>query len=479
MKIYPVILVLTLICSIFLQPEVLGQKRYSILADIYQLSDGNVYLASVFGDEISVLDSAMSVNGKVSFQFKENTLSGMYRLIMGQTLYAKIMEQPPQMLDFLYNYENIELKSNFNSPDDSMVVLKSFENKIWFEYKLFEKNYRLDKKLIEDELWDCENMKRKQNQTSDDIFARGVKCDTYIMAYNALQKKRDSLAIAVSKKYPGSLASKLIKTYNEPIINGNLSLYERNLEFRKNYFSKTDFNQPELTRTPVFTNKVYNYIFGFAQRGLPQELQEQEFIYATDSILKKARVNDAVFMQILNYLVDGFEKLSLNKALAHIAAFYSASVCEDGNSTLSHKLRWQNMAVGTKVPDILLGYQNLKQITLKSTLKNKNLLVFWSSECPHCNHVLPEVVRLTNGIDPEEYRIITIALDKNNEQWENKIKELKIGNFFNFCDLKGWEGEAARSFNIYATPTFLLIDNNLTILAKPKSLQELARLISG
>ncbi len=38
---------------------------------------------------------------KVSWQFPENAAPGMYRLVFGQTTYARVMGESPQQLDFI------------------------------------------------------------------------------------------------------------------------------------------------------------------------------------------------------------------------------------------------------------------------------------------------------------------------------------------------------------------------------------------
>jgi len=37
----------------------------------------------------------------------------MYRLILGKTTYAKVMDEPPQQLDFIYNNEDLIFETDF------------------------------------------------------------------------------------------------------------------------------------------------------------------------------------------------------------------------------------------------------------------------------------------------------------------------------------------------------------------------------
>jgi hypothetical protein len=43
----------------------------------------------------------------------------------------------------------------------------------------------------------------------------------------------------------------------------------------------------------------------------------------------------------------------------------------------------------------------------------------------------------------------------------------------NVAELKGWDGKIIQEYYVYATPTFLLLDQNLRVKAKPTGLAEL------
>lgn len=49
----------------------------------------------------------------------------------------------------------------------------------------------------------------------------------------------------------------------------------------------------------------------------------------------------------------------------------------------------------------------------------------------------------------------------------------KDAPFITFCDAKGWETQAAKDYHVFATPTYILLDNKLKILAKLNSPEHL------
>ena len=46
-------------------------------------------------------------------------------------------------------------------------------------------------------------------------------------------------------------------------------------------------------------------------------------------------------------------------------------------------------------------------------------------------------------------------------------------NWINVSDIRGWDGQAAKDYYIYATPTMILIDTEQKIIAKPSDINDL------
>ena len=62
--------------------------------------------------------------------------------------------------------------------------------------------------------------------------------------------------------------------------------------------------------------------------------------------------------------------------------------------------------------------------------------------------------------------IYSISLDKNNKAWNEAIKKDNLLWKNHVSDLKGWESEAAKTYNIKSIPSNILIDKDGTIIAK-------------
>jgi peroxiredoxin len=299
--------------------------------------------------------------------------------------------------------------------------------------------------------------------------------------FNQLQMERDRFMLNTAEKNNELLASRFISIFREPLRDGYLSQQERNEFYQKEYFRHVDFSDESLIHSQVLTDKIFDFLVTYNQPGLSQEQREQAYMKAVDAVMNQiepvksgSQANNPVYEFILNYLVSGFERLSMDKVLTYIAGNYSGNLCQtDEKTTLERKLEFQNMKPGNLVSDFTINDLRDEPTTLSHILKPRNLVLFYASWCPHCIEILPQIKAWRRQFQATELEIIAISLDTSKPDWQQIVRENSFEEFFNLSELKGWDGEVAKKYNIYATPTMFVIDNNLRILAKPESMNEL------
>lgn len=409
----------------------------------------------------------------VTFQFPENATPGMYRLILGKTRVAQIMNEPPQQLDFIFNHENIAFETDFKAPEDNLKIILSEENKVWFGFKKQEKVLKSQIKELEMEV----NYYQAQGVGVSNSDNAVTNC---ITRYNRLQKGRDSLITKTSEQHPNLFAAKLIKMYREPFLEGNLTEQQRKEVFKNEFFNQRDFTDKSLINTSIYTERAFQYLMAYAQKGLTREQQEQEFLKATEIILEATHPmtssnwmnNDNIYEFILDFLVRGFEKMNLEKVLKSIANKYEGTTCQtDEKTTLERRLAFLKfMTVGATVPDFTLPDIIGDPVTLSRIQEEKTLLIFWASWCPHCNEMLPQIKNWQK--QNKDVELVAVSLDTSEMEWKNKVTELGIESWYNLSDLKGWDGEIATKYNIYATPTLVVIGKDLKIISLPVNINE-------
>ena len=449
----------------------LASSQSSVLEiQITNQPQNQIVLGKISGDKFIPTDSAKVVNGFVQFLFPENSTTGMYRIIFGKTRLAEIMNEPPQQLDFIFNNEDILFETDFKVPEDSLKIIQSEENKVWFAFKNKEKE--LKKQMKEAEM-EVDYFQRKRAE----IFNN--KLTTAIISFNQLQKEREEIISETFSNHSRLFASRLINMYHIPFQDGNLTKQQRQEVFKNEYFGQLDFNDETLMNTSVYTEKVFSFLMAYTQQGLTREQQVHEFIKAIDIILLETSKNQRIYEFILDYLVRGFEKLQLDNLITYIAEKYAGSTCQtDEKTTLERKLESQKMGIGTFVSDFTMSDINGFPVTLSQVQKDTTLLIFWASWCPHCNELIPQLKQWLNQQKIHNFEVIVISLDKTVTEWQQKIKEFGIESWCNISDQKGWDGIVTIEYNIYATPTIIIVDKNRQILAKPITLSELIKYLS-
>jgi peroxiredoxin len=484
----------TLEVSIKNQPDspvvigaVRGEKFLPVdTLDIREVTGGSVSNSNL-GSEggIQQVTSSHQLK-KVEWQFPANVTPGMYRIIFGQTTYARVMGESPQQLDFIFNNEKIILETDFKEPQESLVVVLSEENRVWFEFLKKEKELQNHLDLLEKEVDYFQTRVAAAKSSSEAVAEADLQRFVLQSAekgntFNQLQMERDRFISNIVTRNDGLYASRLIRLFREPLRDGFLSKQERMHIFQQEYFRHIGFSDESLIHSPVLTDKIFDFLVTCNQPGFNQQQREQAYMKAVDAVMSQinpmvpgSQLNNPVYEFILNYLVNGFERLNMENVLTYIAGNYSGNLCQtDEKTTLERKLEFQNMKTGDVVPDFTIDNLRGEPVTLSHVLKPKNLILFWASWCPHCTDMLPQIKAWRRQFQANELEIIAVSLDTSKSDWQQIVRELRFDEFYNLSDLQEWDGEVAKKYNIYATPTMFIVDDNLRILAKPESMGEL------
>ena len=425
----------------------------SLEVTVANIGIASAKLQSLQGEKVATVGS-LTANEKNIFRysFKNKKFHhGFYRIAFANN----------RNLDFLYDGNDVQLETNASAILDSMKIISSESNRLYYSFVKLNKAYKTKTDLLQLLLI---------RYPKEDSFYQSV-----VGKINQLQNEYLAFVTIESQKVPHSFIARYICSASLPPCNFKLSPEEQLPFLKAHALDNVDFDDAELIFSDAFTNKTIEYLTYFRNPQLPKELLEKEFMKAIDSVVSRAKVNTIVYQHVVEYLLDGFKKFGFEKVLDYIVDNYviKDDLCLDeklGNTIQRRIDQNKKLPIGAMVPNFIMKDISGKTFELYKRKSEKLLLVFYASWCPHCKTILPQLNELQKR--KKNFEVVAVSLDTKQEEWKNFTDKNSL-NLINVSDLKGWDGEAAKDYCIYATPTMFMLDSQNKIVAKPMTIEEL------
>ncbi len=285
-------------------------QPFAVEVIIKNQPDKKIVFGAVQGDDFIEKGSAFAENGVVRFKFDDDAEAGVYRIVLGKTKYAEVMDEGPQQLDFIFNGEDIVLETNFKAPETETNVIQSAENEAWFLFKTKERVIKTELDELTQEVdyyWEADE-KEKAIKKADELNRLQIEHDLFITQW---VQKTDSMFVA-----------KLIATYRQPMLDGYLTKEQRNELFKREYLNAIDFSDELLLNSQAYTDRVFNYLVSYNKKGMTKTEREKAYEKAVDEIVANTNKNEKVYKFIMKYILHGFEVLQLDGVITYINKKY-------------------------------------------------------------------------------------------------------------------------------------------------------------
>lgn len=428
------------------------------------------------GRDTLVFIDSVRTNKKGEFVFNLSANSwkqhaGLYKIQMLQNQFFFII--------YSGNEKAIEIKTVYqpdmfnNNATDSLLVLTSEENKLFYEFQA------LQKKINIADAWLLQMMRL---YPLSDPFHKKLTTEYF--------ERHQAMELFVNKTSSVKNLSGLItKAYYKPV---NPDWREpdnwRDSIIAAHYFDYFNPADSFYLHTNILTEKLEIYLKLKTNKldGYGQPIKsELLYAYAAKEFLNHATdPNNATlggsFNFCFNYLLTKFSKEHLDNAFLFLYDSYAKP--QEGNCESSiiispalkekaNKLR--NVAIGSSAPDFVImdGKINLQQLPATEVL-----ILFWASWCPHCADEIPKIKAALEQ-SKQNIMVVAVSLDTDTKQWEQFVEKNAMANWVNITDFKSWNGSIPKQYNVYATPSMFLLDKNKKIIAKPETTNQLIKAI--
>ncbi len=403
----------------------------------------------VFIKNTQVKKEVQKVNGKdltvgsFEFELPADAKTGSYRITYDL--------QKNGFVDFLFNQENVTISFNPDDVQGSTVFQESKENQLFsrFTNDISLAQYKVDSLQVA--------YLKNPSTTSETAYKNAV------LNVQKVQK-------GYVKTSEGTLAHHFIKAtdrYNAPEVAKNSRQYLDGVV--THFFDKIDFSNTNLYNSSFLIDRIADYVF---YMNYSENVDTQKKLYQKAAGIAIGKVSDMKFKaDVIEFLISQFAAVKNADMVDFLFAnHFDKLPKENQNTKFKEKtLSALGVAIGRIAPDFSWE-ENGKQMSLSSLKDGLNyLLIFYSTECPHCISEVPKVYEFLKG--KTKTKVVAFAMESSDKTWLGYQKTLP--GWHHVLGLGKWENTTARTYQINSTPTYFVLGMDKKIIANPDKLEDL------
>jgi thiol-disulfide isomerase/thioredoxin len=468
----PMAWILGLLVTINGMAQQATQPGYKIDLTIKPYQNQWVYLAYYYGGIKGLADSIyLDANSRGALTGNKPLQQGVY--IMASPAKTILFEMLiPQDQVFSVSMDTLQ-------PEASLKFEGSEENRLFTDYT----------KYISPRAIAIEAARKQMEATTD--------AGTKEMLKKEIEKNGNEIngfRLDVIKKYPESMLSLLFKTMQDVPLPAALQNPKTRADTvaqyrygKEHYWDNFDFMDGRLVRTPIFENKLKNYIDNWVVPDSDSIIYEQNWMMAL------GRNDPEMSRYLISYFIDNYmypKIMGQDKVFLHTYERYVANN-NPITSWLNEKQRkaiteraYMVMAnqLGSPAYDMALVDTAGKIQSLYDVKADFVVVAFWDPHCGKCKEELPKIDSLYKA-SWKKNKIQVYAVMVNEESladWAPFIRDHGRGwvHVHQTKEMREIEEKAQKPnfrqlYDMRSTPTLFLLDKDKKIMAKNIGLEDL------
>lgn len=481
----------------FLGLSLKSQNTYEIKINFKGTKDTAMYLVKYTWDQQYIVDTCKKVkNGLVEFKGKKILDKGVYTLVsQGKSIYFDFFINESQKFGISTDVADIvnNLKSIGNKENEAFFAyIKYITNKNQEFIKIRDQSKGKSKADSAKFITEKYKILNEEVKKFDTDFMQKVK-GTFV--YDVLNLKAEKEPATIPKASNGRPDSVYQYYY-----------------YKSHYFDGVNFKDDRIIRTPFFDDRVKKYFESVIVQHPDTVIRE------IDRILTSSAKDSLIYNTLVVYFTYKYEQskiMGFDKVFVHLADKYIVNntskklgYTEETIQKIKERVDiLRNLLLEAKVSELYmidttygrqvmkmgfdtcktsksvtdLYYKNLEKLTpMFKTLYQVNakytVLVFWASDCGHCQTEIPKLQENLNELRGKiDHKVFAVQTKDDFEVWRKFIidKKLEFINVFDPIHLNNLK----ERFDIYSTPVIYILDKDKKIKAKRLSADQVPEML--
>jgi len=476
---------LLVLLFIVLAPTLFGQK---LKIKIEGQKDTTIFLVKYLGKGLYYADTAISKNGVVEFDGAKQEPGMLAVFLPGQKYF-----------EFVYDNEEVSMETKAPQYVKNMLVKKSENNKVFYQYMLFleERRSKLDElttertKLSKEDA-DYKALTDKMNEVSKSVatYQKELVANNSDRLVGKMIKMGLDIEIPDAPKDANGKQLDSLFTYHY---------------YRDHYFDNFDFNDDRLVNFSLFHSRLESYF------GKTMMIQQWDTIikYAFE-FCDRLDPKSKAFSYSVNWITSTFEKskiMGMDKVFVMMGDRYYCPKDANGKSLahwmpeeklkdLCEKVQTnKRLVMGVRPPNLILrDTTDINWVDFYSLKSDFTVLYFWDPNCGHCKKTTPKIQELyEKKLKDRNVEVYAIgkAVGDDFKDWKKFIKTNNL-TFLNvavteslfkaaledasqfvprYTTLESLNYQA--TYDIFSLPKLFVLDKDKKIIAKQISVSQL------